>query len=251
MSDFDDDLDTEAAIQAETRCGSANFDANTRVRNKIKIVSQTTRTVMGGRMDHDDDDDDDDGCVSKFMQASTDSKKENDSAFSDAPPERKLCRDCGTASYSVTFLKAFGLVVCNACMMESYPLITKSTAKDDFLCTDTELSKLRFMEKKNPQKPTWAPMKLFLKTEIEALAKKKYEDDEGLEQEKSSRRVKQLEKRLKKRKKERQKEAGLHKTKRVKALPPSTAHVHTFETDTNGTDKCTGCGFEVEGYEEL
>jgi hypothetical protein len=113
-----------------------------------------------------------------------------------------------------------------------------------------ELSHLRCMEKKNPQKPSWAPMKLFLKSEVEDLCMGKHGDEDGLEQAKAARKVKQLEKRLKQRKKARQKEGIGSKKKRAK-MPPSTAHVHSFVRGSNGTEKCSGCGFEVEGYEEL
>jgi hypothetical protein len=134
MPDFDDDLELEAAIQAEARCGSLDFDANTRVRNKIKAVTHTNLRVLGRERSDEDDEED----ANRSLRANAPTPlATSDTQATELPPERKICKDCGTASYSVTFLKAFGLVVCNPCMLERYPLITKSTAKEEFLCTDT------------------------------------------------------------------------------------------------------------------
>lgn len=160
------------------------------------------------------------------------------------------CKLCGASSYNLELLKFFNTIVCNPCKKEHVEMVTKGTAKADFLCTDGDLLGLKFVERSNPKKPGWNAMKLYLKSEIEAIALKKYTDAEGLVEAKRNREVAKLEKRIKANKKKRESNEPrlarkpAKKTKKQISLEKK-AHTHDFE-DGDGCEVCRICGFTVE-----
>jgi DNA repair protein len=171
-----------------------------------------------------------------------------DEGKEEQPPEHRTCTECGSDAYNAAFLEAFGHTVCNSCKDEQFPMVTKSTAKEKYLCTDKQLGTLKFISRKNPQKPTWAAMILFLRADVEKFMEEKFGDEEGLEAEKKKRSLKQLEQRIAKVNK--RKAPPKVSTSKKKALLASTlVHEHRFVVDGD-TQKCEECGMEVE-FEEL
>eukprot|EP00891_Asterochloris_glomerata_P003060 jgi/Astpho2/3060/e_gw1.00051.213.1_t len=75
------------------------------------------------------------------------------------------CSKCGNLSFNKQWQEAFGVVFCNGCKA-SEELISKGTAKQTLLVTDSDLKKLGSITKPNPQHKDWAPMRLYLLSQV-------------------------------------------------------------------------------------
>jgi DNA repair protein len=166
------------------------------------------------------------------------------------------------------FHKVFDIRVCARCCSadDQYELISKTKAKSEYLLTDAELDKLAYLEKKNPNPKSkgWGTMKLVLKSKVEEISRKKFRDDEQLEQEKIRREVAQLNRKVNNNKKKRESETrnlALEEksSKLAKSLDQKFSnHVHTFDeskksyraSDCTFQNTCTSCGF-IKSYQEL
>lgn len=90
----------------------------------------------------------------------------------DIPLSYQTCGEC-LEDFNDSFLyKSFGVSVCDKCKTEeNAALITKTTAREEFLLKDCDFDKreppLRFVSRKNPHKSTWAEMKLYLRSQVE------------------------------------------------------------------------------------
>lgn len=169
------------------------------------------------------------------------------------------CIECGRKSFNIKFLETFGLLVCNACKIERYPMMTKTKAKEQYLCTDGELMDLKTMTVKNPKKPTFAPMKLYLASEIKEIVRGKWPTEQALAEARQARELKRLEKRIARKRKNTEKDDPKNILKRQEAKRKAKAnykeavveaapHVHEFESD-DGEQKCTTCGMVVDEEE--
>jgi DNA repair protein len=175
--------------------------------------------------------------------------------------KNKSCQECGILSFNVAFFKAFKQPVCNRCMRDQpqrYDLIAKTTAKEQFMVSKTQLEEhgLVYMERKNPKHATWGRMHLYLKHEVVALALKQHGTLEALEKAKNLRDIAKMERRIsRKAKKERK------KSKRyapyVMKTPVACYDEHDFEdavvpgdaadgSDDKQVERCKTCGFEIE-----
>lgn len=225
--DVEDELEAETAMQAEQE--PEEPDANELLRHKINEVKRLQSKVTK-------------------ESAYGDWKEEEEEAEEveeESKLEQRFCVECGMDSYSLTFFKTFDKAVCNACKKKLYPMVTKSTAKERFFCTDAQLAGLRCLARKNPRKPTWAPMKLFLESEVRALTAELYADEDALEKEKQKRNLLALEKRLAKTRKKRKVFLPTGGSQRKKPAPMAKAHVHTFVAEGD-VETCSECGITVE-----
>lgn len=137
-------------------------------------------------------------------------------------------------------------------------LITKTNARDEFLLKDCDFDKreppLRFINRKNPHKSTWAEMKLYLRFQVEARALEVYESLDKIQEQKDLREEK---KELAKAKKYNKQLSELRKTVRSTLYDKTTKkHEHEFGESTYNADteeyfhQCLKCEYS-ETYEEL
>lgn len=98
-----------------------------------------------------------------------------------APPAIRGCTVCGNLSFSQEWYKAFGVVLCNGCKAQE-ELIPKSTAKQLYLLTDGDLKKLGSVQKENPHKKEWNPMRLYMQSQVEEASYKKYGGFDGVQE---------------------------------------------------------------------
>eukprot|EP00465_Bigelowiella_longifila_P011158 CAMPEP_0185260594 /NCGR_PEP_ID=MMETSP1359-20130426/9172_1 /TAXON_ID=552665 /ORGANISM="Bigelowiella longifila, Strain CCMP242" /LENGTH=486 /DNA_ID=CAMNT_0027846937 /DNA_START=53 /DNA_END=1510 /DNA_ORIENTATION=- len=114
----------------------------------------------------------------------------------------KRCCKCKKRSFNKEWHRAFGVLVCNKCKYGNpqFDLIPKSKAKQLFLVTDGELNCIGTISKPNPYKPSWAPMKLYLKSQVLEMSRERYEDDEALERERKTRALLKLKRDIQKEK---------------------------------------------------
>lgn len=173
----------------------------------------------------------------------------------------KTCRHCSSIELDEILLQHFGVRVCNNCRQtygdDYYKLITKTTAREEFLLTDEELADttiLPFMTKANPHKSTWSDMHLYLLGDVRNYAIKKWGSLEALNEELTRR---DSAREARKEKKFKAKLSDLRKRTRSAAInkslnKPRAHHKHVFHDDGGAsslTKKCTVCGLEIEQEE--
>eukprot|EP00123_Amoebidium_parasiticum_P004007 comp15303_c0_seq1/m.12135 comp15303_c0_seq1/g.12135 ORF comp15303_c0_seq1/g.12135 comp15303_c0_seq1/m.12135 type:complete len:286 (-) comp15303_c0_seq1:331-1188(-) len=175
------------------------------------------------------------------------------------------CAECQKEFFDSFLHTTFGVSVCNQCKAadrdneDKYGLVTKTTAKEDYLLTDYDLSNkedgLRFLERKNPRGPTYSAMKLYLRLQVEELSFKRWGSEDGLDAEIARR---EAEKRRHKQARYEKKVKELRRTTLAVAKYTEKAkqHVHVYgeetyddEEDTYSTT-CTECGY-VSTYEKM
>ncbi|WVQ80024.1 DNA repair protein [Cryptococcus sp. DSM 104549] len=172
------------------------------------------------------------------------------------------CEECNTLEINHQFLKVFDVKVCKGCekkFPEKYSLLTKTECKEDYLLTDPELKDedlLPHLLRPNPYASTYSNMMLFLRSQVEVVAFKKWGGEEGLDEEWKRREE------FKKRKREEKFEQGLRDLRKrtrnnLYQRAQEAQHVHQFEDveetyaeDGDGSTKvlqrCFGCGTEQE-----
>lgn len=72
----------------------------------------------------------------------------------------------------------------------------QTTAKQQYLLTDTDLKQLGSLERKNPRQIDWNPMKLYMESQVRNVAHAKYGGQAGLEWEARVKVSKKLESRI-------------------------------------------------------
>lgn len=90
------------------------------------------------------------------------------------------CSKCSSLSYSDEFFKAFGVLVCNQCR-KGERLVSKSAAKMQFQITDGDMARLGSVRRANPHRKDWQPMRLYLESQVRAVAHAKHGGEEGVE----------------------------------------------------------------------
>lgn len=137
-------------------------------------------------------------------------------------------------------------------------LITKTAARDEFLLKDCDFDKreppLRFISRKNPHKSTWAEMKLYLRSQVEARALEVYG---SLDEIQNLKELREEKKELAKSKKYNKQLSELRKAVRSTLYDKTTKkHEHEFGESTFNPEteeyfhQCLKCDFS-ETYEEL
>lgn len=135
---------------------------------------------------------------------------------------------------------------------DTYRLITKGTAKEDYLLSDGSLAHLTYIERKNPRDPRFNKMKLFLLRDVQEVAVAKHGSLDAIEPERERR----LEESL------RRKEARILKKVRkseaeARPVPAKVRrigqyHEHYFPPEREAYDEDAGvwlqsceCGFTI------
>lgn len=100
------------------------------------------------------------------------------------------CRHCKSIELDEALRAHFNINVCESCRrsygQEYYQMITKTTAREEFLLTDEELADkehLPYMTKPNPHKSTWSDMHLYLLGDVRKFALSKWGSLEALQEE--------------------------------------------------------------------
>lgn len=201
-----------------------------------------------------------------------------------APRTVGICEECGEASGQPKFFAAFGVSACYDCQQAArgpggkYELIIKTKVKGEYFLTDRQLTKERgglgCLLRPNPYAQSGrshgGDMKLFLRTQVEALALQAWGSSEGLfnerERRMSDRVVKGEARKRKAAEREQARRDGailVPQAKRPAAAAKHVAqqsafvsHAHVFlpdetydEAKDTWTKRCA-CGFEVE-YERF
>lgn len=117
------------------------------------------------------------------------------------------CSRCSSLSFNSEWLKAFNVVLCSQCKWNE-PLISKSTAKQRYSLSDSDLSRLGSLRKSNPHKKDWQAMHLFMESQVARVAHDKYGGAEGLQQHQLTKVEAQMEGKLKRRAEEKRREAA-------------------------------------------
>ena len=122
------------------------------------------------------------------------------------------CSECtGTAGIDQKLLINYKVAVCTSCRHareEKYKLMSKTNAKEKYLLTDHQLSKLPHMKVSNPRKIGWNDMQLYLALHLRERCFARWGDEVGLEKERARRKV-ESDKRRRIRAKKRAAEEGI------------------------------------------
>lgn len=182
-----------------------------------------------------------------------------DDLGTDIPLSYQQCVEC-EEDFADSFLyKNFGVNCCEQCQSDdTAALITKTTAREEFLLKDCDFDKreppLRFISRKNPHKSTWAEMKLYLRTQVEARALEIFGSLDKIAEQKELREDK---KEMAKAKKYNKKLSELRKAVRSTLYDKTTKkHEHEFGESTYNPETeeyfhaCLKCEYS-ETYEEL
>jgi DNA-repair protein complementing XP-A cells len=166
------------------------------------------------------------------------------------------CSVCRSLELDDFILKNYKVRVCPNCReahQDRFGLMTKTSAKDEFLLTDEELRDA----KPNPHRPNWSNMQLFLKEQVRAFALDKWGSLEAIEEEAQKRA--DAHENLKEKKylanlKELRQKTKLTGKSSLVADRKTHNHRHTFQDITNQTtgtieSECTECGFRIESEE--
>lgn len=119
-------------------------------------------------------------------------------------PTDQGCERCGDPrphAVSPKWLAAFGVALCTACRAAD-ELVTKTAAKEAYLVSDHDLAPLGTLSRENPRNRQFAPMKLYLASQVAAVAARKHGGAEGLQAARAARVGSKLEARAAKRRRE-------------------------------------------------
>lgn len=178
------------------------------------------------------------------------------------PPdqEKPHCDVCDRL-FEYSFLHHnFDVDVCDGCHDPKgiHTLITKSTAKERYLLSDTDLDlrepKLRFILKRNPHSSSWMDMRLYLEAQIADRALSIWGSEENLEAERE-RRLSRVQEIKLKRYSRKIKELKVQ-TRSSLFMKTHTTHEHSFGPEVYDTEndvyvkRCTTCNYETT-FEKL
>ena len=99
------------------------------------------------------------------------------------------CEVCGGGPVDGTLERCFKVRVCAAHRDGDmkYDLVTSTDAATTYLLPKNTLKCLACYERSNPRQPTWRPMKLFLRRDLEVQADRRWGDAEKLDEERRRR----------------------------------------------------------------
>eukprot|EP01134_Creolimax_fragrantissima_P007014 CFRG7014T1 len=171
---------------------------------------------------------------------------------------RKLCIECKLAFYSSYLERSFQIMLCDSCKRadkaadDKYGLVTKTTAKKEYLLTDGDLENrdysLPYITMANPGGTSYARMKLYVRMQVEELSFKRFGGEAGLDLEIQKRQEAKLKGQKAKYKKQinELKRTTLTKIHRMERHEHEWGvPVHDSATDMS-QKKCNTCGVVVE-----
>jgi DNA repair protein len=115
------------------------------------------------------------------------------------------CGDPRPHAVSPKWLSAFGVALCTSCRAAD-ELVTKTAAKEAYLVSDADLAPLGTLSRENPRHRQFAPMRLYLASQVAAVASRKHGGAEGLQAARAARVGAKLEARATKRRREQARE---------------------------------------------
>lgn len=187
-------------------------------------------------------------------------QKLNDEQGEEVPLKYFTCLKCEESFADSYLQKNFDYSCCDKCknLDEDHELITKTTARDEYLLKDCDFDyrepPLKCVLRKNPINSSYAEMKLYLKLQVEARAIEVHGSLDAIEKLKVIREEKREISKIKKYNKQL---VELRKNVRATLYDnrSSSSHTHEFGPSTYNeeTDEYThvcSCGFS-ETYEEL
>mmetsp|Transcript_27910 Transcript_27910/g.44750 ORF Transcript_27910/g.44750 Transcript_27910/m.44750 type:complete len:180 (+) Transcript_27910:3792-4331(+) len=95
-------------------------------------------------------------------------------------------------------------------------MMSKTKAKEEYLITDDDMLKLKYLESSNPRRPGWSIMKLYLVKQIKQVALQRWGNQKAIEEEKDRRIKSRAEKRGERAKKSLKKSAESNATSALK-----------------------------------
>lgn len=105
-------------------------------------------------------------------------------------PKEAVCKECGSHGVNKQLYDCFSVAVCRTCSdddQDTYKLMTKTKAKEEFLLPDSSFDDLAFIKKKNPRKEGWTDMKLFMRGQVKQACLSKYGGMDEMEVERERR----------------------------------------------------------------
>ena len=262
--------------QVDDDYGGGGFIVEEQTQGKEQLSGNKRKHSELGQAEHDGDEqdglddftaDDIDRLIAQHEQSNTTAPQpppqprpqSQQSPTSTSTSAILACSECHVLAYNVPYYKAFNVLVCNGCQSlhpTIYQLITKSTAKAQYLTSDADLFALPHLLRPNPTKGSFANMKLYRKLDVLKIVEQRYGSESGMEDEKRRRELERVEKDVAKRRKGR---LAIEKEKRVREWRmekevEGKGHKHTFvDVPVKGgakKQKCSSCGFSLE-FEEL
>jgi hypothetical protein len=106
------------------------------------------------------------------------------------------CR-CGSLSTCEEYRRVFGVEMCMHCKARD-ELLHKGKVKQLYLLTDADIAHLGSLRRDNPVKSQWTSMRLYLQSQVEAVAVAKHGSLDELETRRRSQSLIQSEKRIRK-----------------------------------------------------
>ena len=103
------------------------------------------------------------------------------------------CEVCGGGPLDATLERVFAVRVCaEHKARSSYDLVPSGDAAATYLLPKNTLKCLASVERSNPRQPTWRPMKLYLRRDLEVQADRRWGDAEKLDEERRRREAAKL-----------------------------------------------------------
>ena len=115
-----------------------------------------------------------------------------------------------------------------------YGCLSQSEAQEYYLVTKEMLSRLSFIEKPNPHNQKFAPLKLYLRLQVQELSYAKFNGSDGLTKAKKDRQVKQFTlgaKRTGKALQQAKKRSRINKAVEQRLATAGETHVHEYEDE--------------------
>ena len=104
------------------------------------------------------------------------------------------CEACGGGPVVEELAAAFSVRVCADCRRndDAYDLVNATDAARTYLLPQATLKMLPAVERTNPRRPTWRPMRLHLRRQLKEYADRRWGDAAGLEAERRQRDARHL-----------------------------------------------------------
>lgn len=167
--------------------------------------------------------------------------------------ENSACSNCKTSiAINYDYQRWFSIDICDTCCkLPEFKLITKTTAREEYILTESELNDSSIMphiRKNNPYKPGWAEMCLYLRKQVEDFAIEKHGSLDKIAKERQDREDALLHRKTRK---FNEKMKDLRKKTKIESKfqvgNEKATHVHLFKRE-GSVERCE-CGMQIESEE--